>query len=81
MDFFCTMTEPDVRVPYPSPEAGEFTFIDLFAGVGGFRLAMQECGGRCVFSSEWDQSAQDTYARNYGERPFGDITNVETKAA
>ena len=81
MDFFCTMTEPDVRVPYPSPEAGEFTFIDLFAGVGGFRLAMQGCGGRCVFSSEWDQSAQDTYARNYGERPFGDITKEETKAA
>ena len=81
MDFFCTMTEPDVRVPYPSPEAGEFTFIDLFAGVGGFRLAMQGCGGRCVFSSEWDQSAQDTYARNYGERPFGDITKEATKAA
>ena len=81
MDFFCTMTEPDVRVPYPSPETGEFTFIDLFAGVGGFRLAMQGCGGRCVFSSEWDRAAQDTYARNYGERPFGDITKDETKAA
>ena len=81
MDFFCSMSEPNVCVPYPTPEVGAFTFIDLFAGVGGFRLAMQGCGGRCVFSSEWDRAAQDTYARNYGERPFGDITKEETKAA
>ena len=81
LDFLCTMKEPSVCVPYPSPESGKFTFIDLFAGIGGFRLAMQDCGGRCVFSSEWDQSAQETYARNYGDRPFGDITKEETKAA
>lgn len=81
LDFFCSMKEPNVCVPFPSPEKGTFTFIDLFAGIGGFRLAMQGCGGRCVFSSEWDQSAQETYARNYGERPFGDITKEETKAA
>lgn len=81
LDFFCTMKQPSVCVPYPSPETGAFTFIDLFAGIGGFRLAMQDCGGRCVFSSEWDQSAQETYARNYGDRPFGDITKDETKAA
>lgn len=81
LDFFCSMKEPNVCVPFPSPEKGTFTFIDLFAGIGGFRLAMQGCGGRCVFSSEWDQSAQETYARNYGERPFGDITKEENKAA
>ena len=57
-----------------------FTFIDLFAGIGGFRQAGQSCGGRCVFSSEWDDSAKQTYFENYGEVPFGDITKPETKA-
>lgn len=56
-----------------------FTFIDLFAGIGGFRLAMQSVGGQCVFSSEWDESAKETYFHNYGEVPFGDITKSETK--
>lgn len=71
----------DASVPFPSPEKGAFTFIDLFAGVGGFRLAMQEYGGKCVFSSEWDLAAQETYCRNYGETPYGDITKESTKAA
>jgi DNA (cytosine-5)-methyltransferase 1 len=57
----------------------KFTFIDLFAGIGGFRLAMQELGGECIFSSEWDKYSQDLYEYNYGERPFGDITLKETK--
>ena len=57
-----------------------FTFIDLFAGIGGFRLAMQANGGECVFSSEWDDAAKQTYYENYGEVPFGDITKDETKA-
>ncbi len=52
----------------------KFTFIDLFAGIGGFRLALQKLGGLGVFSSEWDKSAQKTYMNNYGELPFGDIT-------
>ena len=56
-----------------------FTFIDLFAGIGGFRMAMQNCGGQCVFTSEWDKSAKETYFRNYGEVPFGDITKDEIK--
>ena len=56
-----------------------FTFIDLFAGIGGFRLAMQANGGECVFSSEWDSAAKQTYYENYGEVPFGDITKPETK--
>lgn len=57
----------------------KFTFIDLFAGIGGFRLAMQSCGGRCVFSSEWDVNAKQTYLHNFGEMPFGDITLESTK--
>ncbi len=56
-----------------------FTFIDLFAGIGGFRIAMQENGGKCVFSSEWNVAAQQTYAYNFGEIPFGDITLDSTK--
>lgn len=66
-------------VPFPPPTKEKFTFIDLFAGMGGFRLAMQQWGGRCVFSSEWNTFAQHTYAANFGEVPFGDITNEEVK--
>lgn len=67
-------------VPFPPPEDPTFTFIDLFAGIGGFRLAMQSVGGKCVFSSEWNEPAKQTYMANYGELPFGDITKPETKA-
>lgn len=67
-------------VPFPGPEQARFTFIDLFAGVGGFRLAMQEAGGACIFSSEWNVDAQKTYLANYGEQPYGDITLPQTKA-
>ena len=67
-------------VPFKSPENPKFTFIDLFAGIGGFRIAMQNLGGKCVFSSEWDTRAQKTYMLNYGEIPFGDITKESTKA-
>ncbi len=66
-------------VPFPTPENYKFKFIDLFAGVGGFRLAMQNLGGKCVFTSEWDKEAQRTYRANFGEVPFGDITKEETK--
>ncbi len=54
-----------------------FTFIDLFAGVGGIRTAFDELGGKCVFSSEWDKYAQQTYKANYGETPYGDITKIK----
>lgn len=67
------------NVPFPARKNHSFTFIDLFAGIGGFRLAMQSCGGQCVFSSEWDDAAKQTYFENYGEVPFGDITKPETK--
>lgn len=63
-----------------TPERHDFTFIDLFSGIGGFRIAMQELGGQCVFSSEWDEAAKQTYFQNYGEVPFGDITKEEIKA-
>lgn len=74
--------EIKANVPFPGPEVGEeeFTFIDLFAGIGGFRMAMQNLGGRCVFSSEWDKYSQQTYRANYGDIPFGDITTDETKS-
>ena len=60
-------------VPFPSPARSGFDFIDLFAGIGGFRLGLQANGGRCVFSSEWDKAAQRTYFKNFGEFPYGDI--------
>lgn len=68
--------KPDV--PFPPPEHPKFTFIDLFAGIGGFRIAMQRCGGECVFTSEFDHAAQKTYQANFGDMPFGDITKQET---
>jgi DNA (cytosine-5)-methyltransferase 1 len=55
---------------------GEFKFIDLFAGVGGMRLAFEAAGGECVFSSEWDKDSQKTYFANFGEIPHGDITKI-----
>ena len=67
-------------VPFPAPEKPKFTFIDLFAGIGGFRIAMQNLGGKCVYSSEFDAKAQETYFANYGEMPFGDITKEATKS-
>jgi len=56
-----------------------FTFIDLFAGIGGTRLAFERIGGRCVFSSEIDKYAQKTYIINFGDRPVGDIRKVDVK--
>ena len=67
------------NVPFPTPENYSFKFIDLFAGIGGFRMAMQNLGGKCVFTSEWDKEAQKTYRANYGEIPFGDITKQQIK--
>ena len=66
---------------FPPLQQYSFTFIDLFAGIGGFRLALQRIGGKCVFSSEWDKYAQLTYSENYGEIPFGDIRLDSTRDA
>lgn len=67
------------NVPFPTPKNYTFKFIDLFAGIGGFRMAMQNLGGKCVFTSEWDKEAQKTYRVNFGEVPFGDITKQQIK--
>lgn len=67
------------QVPFPEPHQPQFTFIDLFAGIGGFRVAMQSLGGKCVFTSEWDEKSQLTYKANFGDAPFGDITKEITK--
>jgi DNA (cytosine-5)-methyltransferase 1 len=66
-------------IPFPAPEKPRFKFIDLFAGIGGFRLAFQNLEGKCVFTSEWDKYSKQTYKANFGEIPFGDITKPETK--
>ena len=64
----------DFAIPFPPLKLRhKFKFIDLFAGIGGFRIALQEMGGKCVFSSEWDRYSKQTYYENYGEIPFGDI--------
>jgi len=67
-------------IPFPRPQKPKFTFIDLFAGIGGFRIAMQNLGGECIYSSEFDAQAQRTYLANFGDVPFGDITKEETKS-
>lgn len=56
-----------------------FTFIDLFAGIGGIRLGFESVGGKCVFSSEFDEDACKTYEANFGEHPSGDITKIDAK--
>lgn len=57
-----------------------YTFIDLFAGLGGFRLALESFGARCVYSNEWDIPVQKVYAENFGDTPEGDITKVDEHA-
>ena len=70
-------TEPLLKSP--AREQCKFTIIDLFAGIGGIRLAFQQEGGYTVYSSEWDKFAQTTYRINFGETPDGDITQVDVK--
>ena len=67
-------------VPFPPPANPKFTFIDLFAGIGGIRMAYQNLGGKCVFSSEWNNFSKITYEANFGEMPFGDITKIDEKS-
>lgn len=71
--YFQTYLPIQWDVPFPPPTRTKFKFIDLFAGIGGFRIALQNNGGKCVFSSEIDVAAQRTYEMNFGEVPFGDI--------
>lgn len=67
----------DMRKKYRKMNDTQFTFIDLFAGIGGMRLAFDRAGGRCVYSSEWNKYSQQTYFANFGEQPEGDITQVD----
>ena len=60
----------------PSQNRNGYTFIDLFAGIGGMRLAFESAGGRCVYSNEWNKYSQQTYYANFGVQPDGDITKV-----
>jgi|SRR5579875_727782 len=62
-------------IPFPPSTNPKFKFIDLFAGIGGIRLAYQNLGGKCVFTSEWNEQAKRTYEANFGEVPFGDAHN------
>jgi DNA (cytosine-5)-methyltransferase 1 len=78
--FLAQMTVSADNVPFPSPQNARFTFIDLFAGIGGMRLAFQSLGGRCVFGSEIDERARETYAANFGDVPAGDITKIDADA-
>lgn len=64
-------------IPFPPKSNPKFKFIDLFAGIGGIRLAFQNLGGECVFTSEWDTYSKKTYEANFGEVPFGDITKIK----
>ena len=61
------------------PENAGFTFIDLFAGIGGMRIAYEKAGGHCVYSNEWNKYSQQTYFANFGEQPDGDITKVNAE--
>ena len=64
------------KLAWKHHENSKFKFIDLFAGIGGFRLALEGKNADCVFSSEWDTDSQKTYQENFGEKPFGDINKV-----
>jgi len=66
----------NVKAPASTVRAEAPTFIDLFAGIGGIRLAFERAGARCVFSSEWDKMAALTYQANFGDIPRGDITRI-----
>jgi DNA (cytosine-5)-methyltransferase 1 len=61
-------------------QVSSYTFIELFAGIGGFRLALQRLGGKCVFASEWDKFAARVYQANFGDKPAGDITTIDPKS-
>ena len=67
-----------LNAPFHDSASPKFTFVDLFAGIGGIRIPFTELGGKCVFSSERDKAAQISYSYNFGEVPFGDITKINS---
>ena len=69
----------DIKKKKKSQTGKQFTFIDLFAGIGGMRIAFDRAGGQCVYSNEWNKYSQQTYFANFGDQPEGDITKVDAK--
>jgi DNA (cytosine-5)-methyltransferase 1 len=65
------------RVELSAPDRLPFKFVDLFAGIGGFRIALEKIGGECIFSCEWDKYAQKTYKAWHGDTPLGDIRKIK----
>ncbi len=70
----------DIRKKHNTDQNRQFTFIDLFAGIGGMRIAFERAGGHCVYSSEWNKYSQQTYFANFGEQPEGDITQISASS-
>ncbi len=70
----------DMRRKQRKVKDRQFTFIDLFAGIGGMRIAFERAGGHCVYSNEWNKYSQQTYFANFGEQPEGDITQVSASS-
>jgi DNA (cytosine-5)-methyltransferase 1 len=76
-----SMALPNVsKVHKKTTTAASYRFIDLFAGIGGIRIGLERAGGTCVFSSEWDEQAAQSYERYFGEKPAGDITKISSEA-
>lgn len=80
MSIFNHIDDSLTDTPFESEYWDSFRFIDLFAGIGGIRLGFESVGGKCVFSSEWDEQAGKTYVANFGETPAGDITKIDANA-
>ena len=80
-DFISNAIMQSLSIQAQSVEKKEaaFTFIDLFAGIGGMRIAFENNGGDCVYSNEWNKYSQQTYFANFGEQPDGDITKVDAR--
>jgi len=66
------------NIVYQNSRWKNFRFIDLFAGIGGIRLGFENLGGKCVFSSEWDEQACKTYTANFDDIPHGDISKIKS---
>ena len=65
----------DIPLEYRT-SLSQYDYIDLFAGIGGFRIALDSFGGNCVFTSEWDENCQKVYELNFSDTPYGDITLI-----
>lgn len=72
MQYITKLNEKDIK-------KAKFTFIDLFAGIGGMRIAFEKNGGQCLYSNEWNKYSQQTYFANFGEQPDGDITKIDAR--